>query len=246
MPNWLLTNQAPANPVSVPTAIDAATAMGISPRPDGQFQIVGDKAVASYATHTLALAGNLRTEGSVDLVMSDGLELKGGPIGLFYFNTAGESVMIATLTDTAGQIIQSGSISEALYTNCFEGAARADILYSYTQLSVQQDIIFRSQIPSPQDAGISGEVSLGVSDLVPDDSGCPRSFPTQWRFSDYNLTNADPGRHAGRPENPFSHDEHCARARIFIGRQRGGNPHCDETWQEIPPPGRSGRTTLII
>ena len=242
--NWLLTNQAPANPVSVPTAIDAATAMGISPRPDGQFQIVGDKAVASYATHTLALAGNLRTEGSVDLVMSDGLELKGGPIGLFYFNTAGESVMIATLTDTAGQIIQSGSTSMALFTNCFEGAARADILYSYTQLSVQQDIIFRSQIPSPQDAGISGEVSLGFLTLF-QTTAVPTVIPDTVALSDYNLTNADLGDTLADQKILFP-TMNIARGRGFLLGDSGVEIPIVKTWQSASGPVGTNHSYYLI
>lgn len=112
-----------------------------------QIQITQTGAVATNCQHQVYFMGNLNTPGAVHLVTPEGLDMQSHIAGLAYYDSSlGQSVMIAELQDTLGQVLPSGN--QALYTNAFTDID-VDVRYSVTQRGLEQDIILREQLPSP-------------------------------------------------------------------------------------------------
>src|ERR1700721_2221233 len=67
-------------------------------------------------------------------------------MGLSYFDAStGQSVMIAALQDSLGQVLPS--LNQVLYTNAFTNL-EADVRYTYTKAGLEQKIIPRAQPPA--------------------------------------------------------------------------------------------------
>src|SRR6266498_2447305 len=68
--------------------------------------------------------------------------------------------MIAELKSTEGELLSGNRV---LYRNAFEGnGVEADILYTYTSQSLEQDIIIRKRLPSPEEYNLPHNSRLGV------------------------------------------------------------------------------------
>jgi hypothetical protein len=83
--------------------------------------------------------------GVLEIVTPDGTRLKSRPIGISYFDGT-NSVLIAELTNSVGQII---SANQVIYTNAFTDFP-ADLVVTYRKSGVECDLVFRSQIPEPE------------------------------------------------------------------------------------------------
>ena len=104
-------------------------------------------ALCQSCQHKVHFAANINTIGAVDLSTADGKRLRSRILGLGYFDTAsGESVLIAELKDSIGQILPSGN--EVLYSDAFTNLL-ADVLYVNTTAGLEQDVILREQPPGP-------------------------------------------------------------------------------------------------
>jgi RHS repeat-associated protein len=79
-------------------------------------------------------------------------------VGLSY-SDGHDSVLIATVTNSIGQILPSGN--EIIYTNCFSGI-NASLRYTYRKDSFEQDVLLESQLPSPTAVGLSQAAYLEV------------------------------------------------------------------------------------
>ena len=88
--------------------------------------------------------------GVIKLVTPDGLQLQSQPVGLSY-DDGTNTVLIAELTNSVGELISSNQI---IYTNAFAGID-ADLLYTYKKSGFEQDVIFRQQLPTPEQFGLS-------------------------------------------------------------------------------------------
>jgi hypothetical protein len=68
--------------------------------------------------------------------------------------------LIAELKSTEGELLPDNRV---LYRNAFEGeGVEADILYTYTRQSLEQDIIIRKKIPGPEEYDLPHNCRLGV------------------------------------------------------------------------------------
>ena len=103
--------------------------------------------VARLGQYQVIFSNNLNTEGAIDLQTKDGKRLRSNILGLAYYDSStGKSVVIAQIQDSQGQLIGDNQV---LYPNAFDGAVSADVRYTYKRGSFEQDVILRSQPPSP-------------------------------------------------------------------------------------------------
>ena len=111
-------------------------------------------AVASHGPHKVIFAENLNTAGAIDMETPDAKRLRSHVLGLAYVDTtSGKSVFIAEIKDCRGEIVNSNQV---IYSDAFKGV-KADVRYTYTKSGFEQDIILRSQPPSPKDFGFDPE-----------------------------------------------------------------------------------------
>jgi len=90
-------------------------------------------------------------DGVIETVTPDGEHLQSRPIGISYFDGT-NSVMIAELTNSAGQLLASGN--QVIYTNAFTDFA-ADLLVTYRKSGLECDLVLRERPPSPTEYGLS-------------------------------------------------------------------------------------------
>jgi hypothetical protein len=112
-----------------------------------QIEIDGvDGAVAANCLHRLALPGDIGV-GFIEITTDDGVHLKARPLGLSFFDGI-NSVLIAAVTNSVGQLLPSGN--EVMYTNIFGSDVPADLLIVNRLDGVESDLIFRAQLPGPE------------------------------------------------------------------------------------------------
>ncbi|MGA2869947.1 MAG: hypothetical protein ABSF34_12415, partial [Verrucomicrobiota bacterium] len=90
----------------------------------------------------------------IELVQPNGVKLHSCPVGLSY-DDGSNTVLIGVLTNSIGQLVGSNQV---IYTNAFAGLD-ADILYSYTRSGLEQDIVIRSQPPTPASLGLNPDTT---------------------------------------------------------------------------------------
>jgi hypothetical protein len=112
-------------------------------------------AVADFAPHKVSFAINANTDDAIQVQLPQAFAsqnpvvLSSHLVGLCYWvasgANAGQSVMIASLTDSIGQIVPPATVSypDALGTGY-------DAVYNYSQSSIEQDIVIRTQLPAPE------------------------------------------------------------------------------------------------
>jgi hypothetical protein len=89
--------------------------------------------------------------GVIETVTPNGIHLKSRPIGICYFDGT-NSVMIADLTNSVGQILSSEN--QVIYTNAFTDFS-ADVLATYRKSGFECDLVFREQPPGPEEFGLN-------------------------------------------------------------------------------------------
>jgi hypothetical protein len=114
----------------------------------------GSSALATNGQHQAYFPGDIYS-GQIELVTPEGKQLFSRPVGLDYFDGT-NSVLIAELTNSTGEILSSGN--QVTYTNAFTGFG-ADIRYTYTKAGFEQDIILREQPPSPASFGLNPDTT---------------------------------------------------------------------------------------
>jgi Bacterial TSP3 repeat len=124
-----------------------------------KIKIVSSGAIADFGPHHVGFSSSLNTPWAVDMVMADGQRLRSHILGLAYYDpVTGQSALIANLKDCQGELL---STNQVLYRNAFDGAS-ADVVYTYTENSLEQDIVLRRQLPAPQKFNLPNEVRLAV------------------------------------------------------------------------------------
>ena len=78
-------------------------------------------------------------------------------LGLSYFDTAsGQSVLIAEVKDSIGQLTAPNQV---VYEDAFTDF-KADVQYTYTQTSFEQDVILRERPPLPEAYGLNSATTV--------------------------------------------------------------------------------------
>ena len=110
----------------------------------------GSGAVATKGQHQVFFPADIYS-GAIELVTRDGKHLHARPLGISY-DDGTNTVMIATLTNSVGQILASGN--QVIYTNAFSEFA-ADLVCTYRRSGFECDLVFRAAPPTPKDLGLS-------------------------------------------------------------------------------------------
>lgn len=90
--------------------------------------------------------------GAIEIITPDGEQLKCRPLGISYFDGT-NSVMVAELTNSVGQIISGNQV---IYTNVLDGVA-ADLVLTYRKGGLESELVFREQPPAPEVFGLRSE-----------------------------------------------------------------------------------------
>ena len=94
-------------------------------------------------------------QGVLQVTTPDGLQLQSRPLGISYFDGT-NSVLIAELTNSVGQILPSGN--QVIYTNAFTDI-NADLLCTYRRSKFECDLVFHSQPSNPESYGLNRQTS---------------------------------------------------------------------------------------
>jgi len=116
-----------------------------------KFEITAEGVTAWKGQHRVSLAGNLDTQGAVQLRLPDGRLIEGHVVGLAYYDAAtGESVLFAPMKASDGWLMADNQV---VYPDAFEGT-QADVRYTYQRHGFAQDIILRATPPDPAKYGL--------------------------------------------------------------------------------------------
>src|SRR5439155_11373382 len=89
---------------------------------------------------------------AVDLMPSDGVRIKCGPVALAFFDPLkGTNVILATVRDTAGELTAA---NEVTFKKCFDGLA-ASIRVTYKRSGISHDLLVHEAPPDPETLGLS-------------------------------------------------------------------------------------------
>jgi hypothetical protein len=138
-------------------------ASGLNHLVNGQFvasseQIVilsNGTAVATNGQHQASFPGDIY-QGEIQLLTPDGQLLQSKPLALAYFDGT-NTVVIAELTNSVGLV----GNNQVIYPDAFNTLSgfKADLRYTYTKAGFSQDVILRTQPPTPESLGLSGDTA---------------------------------------------------------------------------------------
>lgn len=111
--------------------------------------------VARKVQHPVSLPNDLNVAGAVEITTPDKISLSSTPVGIALFDeVSGQFEVIAAITNCSGVQVSSNQI---VYADAFAGSGiDADIVYTITPSSFEQDIVFRSPL-DPVDFGYTRE-----------------------------------------------------------------------------------------
>ena len=113
-------------------------------------------AVAQEGPYQVIFANNLNSGGAIDEQTPDGKRLRSNILGLGYYDrSTDQSVLIAQIQDSQGEMIAANQV---LYPNAFSGV-NADVRYTYKKGTFEQDVILRTQPPTPESFGLNSETT---------------------------------------------------------------------------------------
>jgi hypothetical protein len=117
-------------------------------------------AVADFGMHQVAFAGSANVPGVITLTLAGGKRLTSQALFLAYYDPAsGQSYLLGQAQEAPGTITAT---NEVVYSNAFSNV-RADLRYRYTANSLEQDVILRANLPTPESVGFSSQtVCLSV------------------------------------------------------------------------------------
>ncbi len=143
--NAALAAQVRAEPLTIAAAAPQKTLLF----PEA-IELEANGAVARFGPHFVQFAADVSVPTAIDLTTPDGVRLRSTVLGLVYFDAAtGKSTLLAELKSAVGELVAPDRV---LYRGAFDGVS-ADILYTYTGNSLQQDVIIRKRPPSPKEWG---------------------------------------------------------------------------------------------
>ena len=122
--------------------------------------------VIAYPNGAAALRGptkvlfakNLAAPGAVTMQLENGREIRTNIRGLAYFDWAkGQSAWIAQLRDDCEGVVLPPN--QVAYVNAMAGL-QCTVLYTYRRDSFSQDVLIESQIPLPEEMGLSSDTCM--------------------------------------------------------------------------------------
>ncbi|HKX60248.1 MAG TPA: hypothetical protein VJS65_00370, partial [Verrucomicrobiae bacterium] len=116
-----------------------------------EIEIVDGGAVARHGAHRVAFAANINQAGAIDLITPEGHRLRSHVLGIAYSDAAsGKSILVGGIRDSIG-LVNGNQVS---YPDALDGTFRADVRYTYSISSFEQDIVLVEQPPSPAEYGL--------------------------------------------------------------------------------------------
>jgi hypothetical protein len=116
---------------------------------DLSFELTITGAEAKRSAHRMSLPININA-GTMLAEFPDGTKLEGVPLAFgFYDPMDGRTVVLGTLTDSIGWLVESNVV---VYSNCFSGGIRASIRFRNNLGGPSQDLLIHDQLPDPQEA----------------------------------------------------------------------------------------------
>jgi hypothetical protein len=138
--------------VQIETGLNCLDEKGTWRLSGNQIELFEQGAVYRQGQFGVLFSPNIADPIPVHIRTPDGTELKTRVLGLaFYDPASAESVMIAEIRDAVGELLPSRDA--VIYPDAFADLT-ADIIYRITKATCDQDIVFREQIPSPEDYGL--------------------------------------------------------------------------------------------
>src|ERR1043166_4604437 len=195
-----------------------------------EIELVPGGAIARFGPHRVFFAADAKTLGAVDLQTPDGQRLMSTVFGMAYFSPDGkQSALIAELRSTGGELL---SDSRVLYRNAFEGDVEADVLYTYTSHSLEQDVVIRKQIPPPEDYNLPPDSRLAV---MTEFLSCPmpRRMSEVVDLADYNQRLGVVGEAAMPDETLVFGTMRITAGKAFVLGQAGLDVPVAKSWQRF-------------
>lgn len=119
-----------------------------------EIKVYDQVAVADSAPHQASFAPNVWEAEPVKLQTPTGELLRSRILGLGYYDPqTDKSILIAEPKDSIGLLEAPNRL---VYEDAFDDAA-ADVVYTYTASSLEQDVVIRKQLPHPSEYGLDGK-----------------------------------------------------------------------------------------
>jgi hypothetical protein len=120
------------------------------------IELLNGAAVARQAQHQVIFSANLNdVAGTIDLLTPAGNRLRSRIAGLAYTDATGKSVFIAEVKDSQGLLVGDHQV---IYEKAFD-SVKADVRYTMTLSSFEQDVIWRQSLPDPADWGLQPDTT---------------------------------------------------------------------------------------
>ena len=123
-------------------------------RSKAEIEIIDGIGGARQGQQKVLFAPDLTEEGSIDISTPDGKRLKATVIGLAYVDaSSGKDLILGKVRSTRGEVVGR---NQMIYRDAFEGV-EADVVYTYRKSGLEQEIVLRAKIPSPDQVGLDPE-----------------------------------------------------------------------------------------
>jgi len=150
--------------VETNTFVELATGMhvwsGVEARwveANEEIELLDDGARMKRGTYSVHFEGNVNeATGSIRYTTPEGERIRARVFCLAYSDVdKGVSILLARIKDAQGTVIGQ---NEVQYADSFD-QVRADVRYTTTRSSFEQDVIIREQLPSPAEFGLRPETT---------------------------------------------------------------------------------------
>lgn len=119
-----------------------------------EIEAVPGGALAKFGPHIVGFASDLNVADAVVMDLPGQMQLHSHIVGLCYYDPdTKQSVWIATLKNCNGEFF---SANQVIYRDAFD-SVEADVMYTYTRTSLEQDVVIRNQLPSPKEYGLNSQ-----------------------------------------------------------------------------------------
>ncbi len=122
-----------------------------------EIEIINGSAVARRGQHNVIFSANLNSPGAIDMQSPDGKRFRSHLLGIAYTDYAnGRSVMLAEVKDCLGAVRIPNQV---LYAGAIDGDCSADVIYTYSLGTFEQDVVIVRSPPGPDAYGLNPETT---------------------------------------------------------------------------------------